>query len=109
MTVYTVKCTSTAFEEPSADDANNGCMHCGGGLEDDFLCCAGCGNKWHRTCMLSIFPTDGVFWYCGNCCTLDSQDPAMNGALLMLVAGCTKDKVIERMGVEQYLMAHQMA
>ena len=33
----------------------------------------------------------------------------MNGALLMLVAGCTEDEVIERMGVEQYLMAHQMA
>ena len=99
-TVYMVKRTSAAFEEPSADAADYGCTRCGGGLENDFLCCAGCGSKCHRTCVLSTFPTDGVFWYCGNCCTLDSQDPVMKGALLMLVAGCMEDEVIRQMGVE---------
>ena len=71
-TVYAVKRTSPAFEAPSADDADDGCTRCGGGLEDDFLCCSGCGSKWRRTCFLSTFPADDVFWYCGNCCTLDS-------------------------------------
>ena len=95
LTVHTVKRTSAAFDEPSADDADDGCALCGGGLDDDFLCCTGCGSRWHRTFVLSTFPTDGVFWYCGNCCTLDSRNPAMNSALLMLVAGYMEDKVIK--------------
>ena len=44
-TVYMGKRTSAAFEEPSADNAKDGCMCCGGGLKDNFLCCAGCGSK----------------------------------------------------------------
>ena len=44
LTVYMVKCTSAAFEKLLADNANNGCMHCSCRLEDDFLCCAGCGS-----------------------------------------------------------------
>ena len=43
LTVYMVKRTSAAFEKLLADNADNGCMHCSCGLEDDFLCCAGCG------------------------------------------------------------------
>ena len=99
-TVLAAKRTTEAFDEPSADDADDGCARCGGGLEDDHLCCAACGGKWHRTCVLSTFPTEGVFWYCGQCCALDARDPAMNGALLLLVAGHEADDVIEAMGVE---------
>ena len=63
-TLMAAKRTLGAFGQPSADDADNGCARCGGGLEDNYLCCAGCGGKWHCPCVLSMFPIDGVFWYC---------------------------------------------
>ena len=92
----------TFSDLPSADDIDYGCMHCGSGFEDDDLICAGYGAKWHCTCILGAFPWELLFWYCRNYCALDAHDPAMNVALLMLIAGYDVDAVIMEVGYEIY-------
>ena len=48
---------------------------------------------------------DLLFWYCGNCNTLDARDPAMNIALLMLLAGYNVDVVVIEVGYKMYKQA----
>ena len=84
------------------DDIDDGCMHYGSGIEDNHSIGAGCGTKWHRTCVLGAFPLDLLFWYSGECCVLDSRDPAMNILLLMLLSGYDIDEVALEVGYEAY-------
>ena len=47
-----------------------------------------------------MFSLDLLFWYCGNCCTLDACDPAMHVAPLMFLAGYDVDAVVMEVGYE---------
>ena len=74
----------------------------GQGSEDDHLNCSSCGAKWHHICILGAFPLDLLFWYCGNCCALDTHDPAMNFALLMLPTNYDVDALIKETDYKVY-------
>ena len=74
----------------------------GQGLKMIIFIFAGCGAKWHCMCVLGAFPLDLLFWYCGNCCTLDACDPAMNVTLQILLTVYDIDAVVMEVGYEAY-------